>query len=419
MKHSVAARLRTDPVQEPCLFRGVADRSLATGAAFRSFLGMMLLPALVPSAAMAAAPRPDDSVLARMFAVPGLPTDPTKVAWSALPPLRGERSLVFRGVENESAFSHHPTISSWDGLFFAQWNDGYVGEDLAGQRVRYATSTDGKRWSAPIDLTGREPERRYTACGFWLRGDERYALAALRDPYGDVVTGRKPVLLGYRWNSQSKSFGKPQVMVEDYFAGNIPLPVPDGDWLMLGKGGRGSWGPMKSAKGGVRSISEWVIQDLPGAGTLEEAEWYPLPNGHLVAHFRTRGTSPLFLARSYSTDSGKSWSDPVVTNFPEKGARHHGLRLRNGLYALLVNPNPVNRIPFSIALSKDGLVYDRIANVRSEPTEPRWAGRAKSKGYHYMRGFEHAGALYTIYSINKEDIEVTIVPVTELTALYR
>jgi hypothetical protein len=36
-----------------------------------------------------------------------------------------------------------------------------------------------------------------------------------------------------------------------------------------------------------------------------------------------------------------------------------------------------------------------------------------------MRGYEHDGRLYTIYSINKEDIEVTIVPLSELTGLYR
>ena len=152
---------------------------------------------------------------------------------------------------------------------------------------------------------------------------------------------------------------------------------------------------------------------------LEEAEWYPLPNGHLVAHFRTRGTRPFFLARSYSIDNGSTWSHPVVTNFPEQGSRHHGIRLSNGIYALLVNPDPLVRIPFSIALSTDGLVYDRMVNIRAEETTARWEGRAKSKGYHYMRGYEHAGRLYTIYSINKEDIEVTIVPLSELTALYR
>jgi hypothetical protein len=386
-----------------------------------AFLGSMVILLLGLSSVMVNADplRPPDNILAKMLDAPGLPADPTKIAWSALPSFKGERIALIRGVENESGFSHHPAITFWDGRFFAQWNDGYVGEDLAGQRVRFATSRDAKRWSAPIDLTGRPPGRRYTACGFWLRGGECYALAALRDPYGGPNTGETPVLLAYRWNSQKEAFEEPKVIAKDFFAQNIPMSTPAGDWLILGKGGSGSWDTMKSARGGVRSIDDWVIKDLPGAGLLEEAEWYTLPNNHLVAHFRTRGTGPLFLARSYSTDSGKNWSDPVVTNFPEKGARHHGLRLTNGLYALLVNPNSVNRIPFSIALSRDGLVYDRIANVRAEPTKPRWEGRAKSPGYHYMRGFEHDGKLYTIYSVNKEDIEMTIIPLEEFTALYQ
>jgi hypothetical protein len=36
-----------------------------------------------------------------------------------------------------------------------------------------------------------------------------------------------------------------------------------------------------------------------------------------------------------------------------------------------------------------------------------------------MRGFEHDGRLYAIYSVNKEDIEVSIIPLAELAGLYR
>lgn len=377
--------------------------------------------ALSPPSVFAASGKPSDEVLAKMFAVPGLPSDVTQIAWDKLPTIKGQTGLVLRGVREVSAFAHHPKIVFWDGRFFAKWNDGFVGEDFPGQRVRYATSADGVTWSEPIDLTGREEDRRYTAGGFWRREGELFALAALRDahPAEDYRTGKMPVLIAYRWNTATQRFGEGQIIARDFFPGNVMERAPDGDWLMLGKGGTGSWGPMKAAKGGVKSISDWSVRDLPGAGTLEEAEWYVLPNNHLVAHFRTRGTRPYFLARSYSTDNGVTWSHPVVTNFPEAGARHHGVRLNNGLYALLINPNPANRIPFSIATSKDGLVYDRIANVRAEETTARWEGRAKSKGYHYMRGFEHDGKLYTIYSTNKEDIEVTIVPLSELKALYR
>jgi len=360
---------------------------------------------------------PTSEQLARMLAVPGLPSDPEQVDWAALSTYKGRTSVVARGIKDESAFMHHPTIVFFDGRLFAKWNDGYVGEDFAGQRVRYAISKDGVTWSEPVDLTGRHAKRRYTDCGFWVRGSEMFALAALRDASDTGKSGEVPVLLAFKWDTKSGRFGQRTEIAKDFFAGNIPQRTPDGDWLMLGKGGVGSWGPMKSAKGGVKAIDDWTIRDLPGAGKLEEAEWYALPNGHLVSHFRTR--TPKRLMRSYSVDSGVTWTEPVVTNFSESGARHHGVRLSNGLYALLVNPNPAGRIPFSIALSKGGLVYDRIANVRAEPTKARDVGRSKSPGYHYMRGFEHDGKLHTIYSVNKEDIEVTSIPLSEFEALYR
>jgi hypothetical protein len=359
---------------------------------------------------------PSAEILAKMFGVPGLPADPEKIVWDEIPALRGKNVVVARGLKGESAFMHHPTIVWFDGWIFAKWNDGYSGEDFPGQRVRYAMSKDGEKWSEPIDLTGRNPTRRFTDCGFWVRDGEMYALAALRDSSHGEETGETPLVLAYKWDSNSQRFGAPKPILADFFAQNVPQRTPAGDWLMLGKGGVGSWGNMKSAKGGVKGLDQWTIRDLPGADILEEPEWYTLPNGHLVAHFRTR--LPKRLMRSYSVDSGKTWTNPVVTDFPESGARHHGLRLSNGMYAMLVNPNVEGRIPFSIALSRDGLLYDRIANVRHEKTQPRVEGRAKSPGYHYMRGFEHGGNLYTIYSINKEDIAMTIIPLKELEGMY-
>jgi hypothetical protein len=205
-------------------------------------------------------------------------------------------------------------------------------------------------------------------------------------------------------------------MAQDYFAQNIPQRTPDGDWLILGKSGHESWAAIKSAKGGVKSLADWSIRELPPGDALEEPEWYTLPNGHLVAHFRTRPVHRLM--RSYSADNGVTWTKPILTDFPEASARHHGLRLSNGMYALLVNPNTSGqRLPFSIALSKDGLIYDRIANVRADVS--RTHGTNEKPGYNYMRGFEHDGKLFTTYSINQQSIGVTIVPISELEALYK
>jgi hypothetical protein len=152
----------------------------------------------------------------------------------------------------------------------------YSGEDFPGQRVRYAVSKDGERWSEPIDLTGRNALRRFTDCGFWLRDGEMFALAALRDSSHGEETGETPLLLAYQWDSKSQRFGAPTTILSNFFAQNVPQRTPAGDWLILGKGGVGSWGSMKSAIGGVKGLDQWTIRDLPGANLLEEPEWYTL-----------------------------------------------------------------------------------------------------------------------------------------------
>jgi hypothetical protein len=353
--------------------------------------------------------------LAKMWAVPGHP-DVDKVSWLELPSFRGQNSVVFHGVPGDSGHMHHPSICFFDGLYFAAWNDGYNLENRPGQRVRFATSRNGLVWNEPVDLTGRNPQRGFTNCGFWIRDGQLYALAGLRDARDIQPSGEDPLLLAYRWDTRTKRFGERQVIAKDYFAQNIPQRTPAGDWLSLGKSGHDSWATMKSAKGGVRSIDDWTIRDLPTGSPIEEPEWYTLPNGHLVAHFRTRPIHRLM--RSYSTDYGVSWTLPIVTNFPEASARHHGLRLSNGLFALLVNPNTSGqRLPFSIALSKDGLTYDRIANVRSDV--PKTHNNKEKPGFNYMRGFEHKGKLFTIYSMNQQSIGVSIIPLSEFEALYR
>ncbi len=359
-----------------------------------------------------------DVPLASMFAVSSLEQDPDKIDWNQLQELPGETRSIIRGVMGESGHMHHPAITHFNGLFFAAWNDGYTHENRAGQRVRFATSRDGLEWSEPAELTGRHPRRGYTAGGFWIRSGEMYALAALRDTRDVGITGEDPLLLAYHWDREQGRFGDAQVIARNFFAQNVPQATGDGEWMILGKSGVGAWSGLKMAKGGAKAIDAWEIRALPGMDKLEEPEWYRLPNGHIVAHFRTRG--PGRLARSYSSDHGETWTEPIITNFPEASARHHGLRLSSGLYVLMVNPNPTTlRVPLSVALSRDGLVYDRIANLRAVGEPPRMGNISRPPGFNYMRGCEHDAFLYVIYSVNQEDIGITRVALAALHGLYR
>lgn len=67
--------------------------------------------------------------------------------------------------------------------------------------------------------------------------------------------------------------------------------------------------------------------------------------------------------------------------------------------------------------SRDGRVFDRSFLLRgaTDLGPPCHQGKYKRPGYHYPKSFVTAEALYVIYATNKEDIEVTRVPVSGLT----
>ena len=84
--------------------------------------------------------------------------------------------------------------------------------------------------------------------------------------------------------------------------------------------------------------------------------------------------------------------------------------------------NPVkrrSRYPLVVTLSEDGRVFDRAWLLRAggDALQPlRYPGRYKRSGYSYAKSAVIGGWLYVAYATNKEDIEITRVPVDALAA---
>lgn len=355
--------------------------------------------------------------------VAGLPSNPQDIVWERLPLLKSRRVKVFEGEEGISAFNHHPTIAWHDGRFFAAWSNGDIDEDASGQRVLYSTSENGRDWTEAAKLAEGISGKAYTPCGFWIREGEVFALAALRNARdSDLPDSKDNPLITYRWRKKDSVFEYDRVIAENFFANDAPRMGPDGRWLMIGKPGGGeasSRNRKRIARGGVRSMDDWSFAPLSQAEVAHDTFWYVLPNGHMMVMEGIGHVPDRFLIRMISVDGGESWSEPVVTNFPEADSRLLGLRLSTGHYVLLSNPNPWRyRVPISIAVSKDGLVYDRMANVRVEQTNKKYSGHAKAPGYQYVRAVERDGRLWVIYSVNKEDVEISVVPLEEIERLY-
>ena len=101
------------------------------------------------------------------------------------------------------------------------------------------------------------------------------------------------------------------------------------------------------------------------------------------------------------------------------GAKISGRKTSDGRYALIYNPNmdDDHRFPLAIVTGDDGILFDHMLCIQGEVPPRRFAGKYKDFGSQYNRCVEEGNGctpgpdLWDTYSINKEDIWVTRVPV--------
>ncbi len=87
----------------------------------------------------------------------------------ARPKLPVEKVFLYR-PQTEWTYSHHASITFFNGQFYAIWSNGHEHEDYPGQRVLIASSADFKHWTEPRALVGplhgKHSELVLTAAGF-------------------------------------------------------------------------------------------------------------------------------------------------------------------------------------------------------------------------------------------------------------
>jgi hypothetical protein len=90
----------------------------------------------------------------------------------------------------------------------------------------------------------------------------------------------------------------------------------------------------------------------------------------------------------------------------------------SGAAYFVSNPVTTNtRAPLVVTTSRDGRVFDRAFTLRrggNDLQAQRYTGTAKTLGYSYPKSLVANGFLYVGYSTNKEDVQLTRVPLTSL-----
>jgi len=345
--------------------------------------------------------------------------------------LSSERSLVYRANGESGIYSHHPSLVVFRGRLFCSWSNGKEGhEDEPGQRVLLSTSADGTNWSTHRVLFDPRDKKNETsaAAGFHVDGQTLVAYFTFRKGAPILSLLKADNALFARTTRDGEHWSEPIRVASGSFM-ESPIRLPGGRLLLTGE-----------ATGTRRQVDKsrmlMLYSDNPSGlgpwkeGQIEPARSKPIgeaifrwsepcpyvrSDGVIVSPFRNTSG---YLYASLSRDNGKTWSVPQPTNFADSRARFCTGQLPDGRTYIISNPGAGksrrfgtgNRTLLTISFSQDGQVFDQAFVLRGERAVHRFGGRGKSNGWQYPHAVIFKNQLCVIYSINKEDIGVTRLP---------
>jgi hypothetical protein len=371
-----------------------------------------------------------DSESPTMLSGAWLPADSQQLDFAALPRVPSEHVIIndvhARGSSSakldkkSGGVNQHNYLAHHDGQFWAMWSDGPGIEDRVGQRVKFATSPDGLNWSTPQFLTPIPPNSgpdsphygtrtdkgmRWISRGFWKREGELLALASLDEAAG--FFGPNLELRAFRFDKTTREWCDAGLVFDNTINNFPPMKLRTGDWMMSRRMHDYKTSGVHFLVGGVKSLGNW--QSFPVLGSAselkaEEPDWWILPDNTLTAVFRDNRRSG-FLYRAFSTDDGRTWSKPVKTNFPDATSKISGLRLHDGRYVLVSNPNPKKRDPLTLSISNDGLVFTKMLYL------------VGGRHIDYPHVIEHEGSLFIAFAGGKQSVELLKVKLDDVDAI--
>ena len=353
--------------------------------------------------------------------------DQSQTSTLGLPTLKGEHKVIYKATKDGYKFCHHSNLVVFKDRLYAMWSNGKVGEDVNGQRILGCSTADGVNWTKPMVITadpdGPEGPRAAVAAGFHVHADTLTAY------YTSIISGKQidPRSTLYAITTRDgKSWGKPRKIATGFYIDG-PRRMRDGRLLLNGQ--TSDRQPRLLFTDSPDGLSGWKPGVIPPNDifSFPEPTWFQRSCGSLVMLFRTR-SGHLRLYSSVSHDRGRTWSPPLETNIPDATARSFAGNLPDGTAFLISNPSTTpsathpsigRRTPLTIALSADGIIFDRAHVVRGEPTRMRFQGKSKLDGWQYPSALTWRGWLYIAYSINKEDVGVTRVRLKDLRRIVR
>ncbi len=366
----------------------------------------------------------------------------------ALPAAPGAQNFqVFRanhagqdtGEAGDWTYNHAPMLAYWRGRFFLQFLSNPRSEHVAPGRTLITTSADGRQWSAPQVVF---PPYRLPAGGtpqLQARKLEVPEFAVMHQRMGFYVAKSDRLLtIGFYGFSPKPD----QLPFAERGVGRVVREIlPDGTFgpiHFLRYNRHAGWNETNTAfppfdfspdAGFVAACRELLSNHLVVQQWKEEngeADSLISLRGPLKAlSFFTRADGSVvgvwkWSFAGLSRDRGRTWDWlEKIPSLATAGGKVWGQRMSDGRYALLYNPSTNNkhRWPLAMVTGEDGLAFSGLRTLVGEVPVPRYGGGPyKDYGPSYVRGIVEGngtppdGALWYVYSMNKEDIWIGHVP---------
>ncbi|HEY0946558.1 MAG TPA: exo-alpha-sialidase [Opitutaceae bacterium] len=315
-------------------------------------------------------------------------------------------------------YLHAPMLAWWHGRFYLDYLSGPVSEHEAPCPTSFTTSRDGLTWEAPrvlfpsFALSDGTLTLTHQRMSFFVTPDDRLLATAFHGKapspndgsgIGRVVReikddGSLGPIHFIRYN-RHHGWNESNTPYPFYTTSNDPGFVAACEALLANK----------------LVTAQWWEEDRAEDG------FYRLP-GKAISIFHRADGKAVSIAKdaqhAISSDEGQSWTRlGFAANLPVNSSKYWGQRTPDGRYALVFNPTSRLRHPLAVATSDDGQRFDHLLAIHGELPEQRFPGHYKNMGPQYVRGISEGngsppgGALWLTYSVNKEDIWVSRVPV--------
>ena len=331
-------------------------------------------------------------------------------------------------------YNHAPMLAWWNNQYWLQYLSNPVGEHEQPGQTLLLSSKDGYNWSNPAIIFPPykipdgtvKPGKKDTAKNMFAVMHQRIGFFTAKNNTLLTLAYYGMVLALKDDPNDGKGIGR---VVREINADGSLGPIYFLRYNHVFNAKNTSYPFFKTAKNKafIDACEELLATPLQMQQMVEEADkddpLIPLKkdfkafNYYHLADGRTVGLWKYALT-SISKDLGKTWTyNPTrAPGFVNANAKIWGQKTSDGKYATIYNPSEF-RWPLALSVSDDGLRYKNLLLVNGEITFMRYGGAYKSYGPQYVRGIQdingkpQGGNMWVTYSMNKEDIWVSAVPV--------